>query len=178
MQQKKPLSQNIAQAMIRLADLKDAYQTLRQRFQRAGRERPNPARLWADHEFDPAHQTCTLRSDDWASFPVVLEGVRQSDQLMVYFRVHPFPNSDTYVLTRIKAMDLHDIAATLRDGAHTDVSEWNLLHVNMALDFANLVPAKSRFGVPESVITAIETATREGFQHMLEGIPSLRPTVR
>lgn len=168
------LSVQAAEALLRLCDLHGAYSCLRDRFERAGKLRPAPLALWSPHEKDQAHQTTSLSEADWLHFPVTLEGVRQSNQLMVYFKVYPFPDSDTHVLTRMRVTDVEQAARTLREGSHNDVTEWNLLHLNLALDFARLVPPKSRFGISEYGVEAIQHRSTAAFAAALKTLPVLK----
>ena len=168
------LRENTAEAVVRLCDLHRSYGCLRDRFENAGKNRPEPTGLWYPHPIDDTHQTMFLNTQDWLHFPVTLEGVRQSDQLMVYFKVYPFPDSDTHVLARMRVADVEQAARVLREGAHTDVTEWNLLHLNFALDFARLVPPKSRFGISEYGVEAIQRRSTAAFAAALKTLPVLK----
>jgi hypothetical protein len=168
------LSVQTAEALLRLCDLHGAYGCLRDRFERVGKLRPAPLALWSPHEMDQAHQTTYLSEADWLHFPVTLEGVRQSDQLMVYFKVYPFPDSDTHLLARMRVADVEQAACALREGAHNDVTEWNLLHLNFALYFAQLVPPRSRFGISEYGVEAIQRRSTEAFAAALKTLPVLK----
>jgi len=163
-----------SEALLRLCDLHGAYGCLKSQFEQAGQLRPAPLALWSPHEMGISHQTISLNKEDWFHFPVTLEGVRQSDQLMVYFKVYPFLNSDTHFQTRMQVSDVGKVADSLRGGVHNAVTEWNLLHVNFALNFARLVPARSRFGIAEHVIEAMGYRSTAVFQAALKTLPVLK----
>lgn len=141
-------------ARLQLEDMVHHLQCLRRSFGAA--VRPIPEGIWDSHAvIDQRTGLHELREADCRRFPVELSSVLRGNDLYAYFDCYAHLRASRPVRTRMTIDDVSRAAESLRGGKHTPVTEWNLLQLNAAQSFADLI-ATDRTGVPYHLIETFQ----------------------
>ena len=136
-----------AEVRLTLTDLSHQLEALRHRFGEA--VRPVPQGIWDNRTFiDMKSGLYQLADRDWDRYPVELTAVARGQDLQAYFDCYAFLGTTKQsVRTRLCVEEVEQVGDRLRDGARTDVTEWNLLQINAAQTFIRMASENKRNGI-------------------------------
>lgn len=161
-----------ATTRLQLEDLSRHLESLRYHFGDA--VRPAPEGIWDNRTFiDVKRRLYALSENDFVRFPVELRGVVRGNMLNAYFDCYPFLNSTQSVEARLETDSLPRFVEALRDGRHTPVTEWNLLQLNAAQAFSNLV-ITPKGGVASPLVETFQMGRPHLFREALDAYAPLR----